>query len=216
MFYVVALEKITMKNQFLPTSIAIILNLLLPPIAHLPSAGGDADDEEPLLLFASITLDRVLTEPDSGAATIIPGKESRAVLNHVHQWMSSLGSDRIIKENLAQALGTDIEGRSRLITRYITPQEPPTDVVGDVLNDPYAIEKCARYVSLITFLTDAQMFEGRAVDLWCTSKTFLDIGCGDYEEHAILLCNYFNFIDGKRGEVSPSTFMSCILRWCSN
>lgn len=32
-------------------------------------------------------------------------------------------------------------------------------------------------------------------DLACTSQEFLDLGMGDSEEHAILLCNYFNFID---------------------
>ncbi|CAD7928568.1 unnamed protein product [Amoebophrya sp. A120] len=167
-----------------------------------PDPTQGEENEEPMLLFASVTLDRVLTEPESGNAPIIPGKESRAILNHVHQWMASLGSDRIVKENLAQALGTDIEGRSRLVTRFITPQAPPEDIVADMM-DPFAIEKCARFVSLITFMTDGQMFEGRAVDLWCTSKTFLDISCGDYEEHAILLCNYFNYIDAKRGEVDP-------------
>lgn len=47
------------------------------------------------------------------------------------------------------------------------------------------------------------MFEGKAIDLWCTSKTFLDISCGDSEEHAILLCNYFAYIDAKRREADP-------------
>ena len=32
-------------------------------------------------------------------------------------------------------------------------------------------------------------------DLFCTSQEFLDLGAGDFEEHAILLCNYFNYID---------------------
>jgi len=32
-------------------------------------------------------------------------------------------------------------------------------------------------------------------DLACNSQEFLDLGMGDSEEHAILLCNYFNFID---------------------
>jgi coiled-coil and C2 domain-containing protein 2A len=32
-------------------------------------------------------------------------------------------------------------------------------------------------------------------DLTCTSQEFLDLGQGDSEEHAMLLCNFFNFID---------------------
>jgi coiled-coil and C2 domain-containing protein 2A len=34
-------------------------------------------------------------------------------------------------------------------------------------------------------------------DLFCNSQEFLDLGAGDFEEHAILLCNYFNYIDAK-------------------
>jgi len=30
-----------------------------------------------------------------------------------------------------------------------------------------------------------------------TCQEFLDLRCGDYEEHAILLCNYFTFLDQK-------------------
>jgi len=37
-------------------------------------------------------------------------------------------------------------------------------------------------------------------DLWCTDQEFLNIQCGDWEEHAILLCNYFNYIDRYRKE----------------
>lgn len=60
--------------------------------------------------------------------------------------------------------------------------------------DYYAIEKAARYVSLIPFLEDNQAFTDMP-DLYCDSQEFIDLGAGDYEEHAILLCNYFNFID---------------------
>jgi coiled-coil and C2 domain-containing protein 2A len=37
-------------------------------------------------------------------------------------------------------------------------------------------------------------------DLYCKPQEFLDIGEGDFEEHAILLCNYFKYIDYKRKE----------------
>lgn len=36
-------------------------------------------------------------------------------------------------------------------------------------------------------------------DLYCDSQEFIDLGAGDYEEHAILLCNFFNFIDRAQG-----------------
>lgn len=62
------------------------------------------------------------------------------------------------------------------------------------MDDKYAIEKAARYVSLIPLIEDSQI-SGQMPDLWCTSQEFLDLGAGDCEEHAILLCNYFNYID---------------------
>lgn len=35
-------------------------------------------------------------------------------------------------------------------------------------------------------------------DLTCNSQEFIDLGMGDDEEHAILLCNYFNYIDDRQ------------------
>jgi coiled-coil and C2 domain-containing protein 2A len=47
-------------------------------------------------------------------------------------------------------------------------------------------------------IEDSQAFNGAMPDLWCDSQEFLDLGAGDCEEHAILLCNYFNYIDEKQ------------------
>lgn len=49
---------------------------------------------------------------------------------------------------------------------------------------------------MIPFVDDLSMFKNMP-DVYSTSQEFLDLGAGDYEEHAILLCNYFNFIDEK-------------------
>jgi coiled-coil and C2 domain-containing protein 2A len=61
-------------------------------------------------------------------------------------------------------------------------------------DDTKAVERAARFVSLIPFVDDTQLFKDMP-DLTCTSQEFLDLGAGDSEEHAMLLCNYFNFID---------------------
>ena len=70
------------------------------------------------------------------------------------------------------------------------------------MNDNFAIEKVARYVSLIPYIEDNKAFNDMP-DLFCTSQEFLDLGAGDFEEHAILLCNYFNYIDNiqRKGEI---------------
>lgn len=82
--------------------------------------------------------------------------------------------------------------------RYLRPQKPPEIVLDEMNNrdDMFSIEKAARYVSLIPFIEDAHAFDSEEMpDCWCTDEQFLALGFGDYEEHAILLCNYFNYID---------------------
>ena len=44
-------------------------------------------------------------------------------------------------------------------------------------------------------------------DMWTTNQEFLDLNGGDYEEHAILMANYFNFIDKATGK----NYLSCIV-----
>jgi len=54
-------------------------------------------------------------------------------------------------------------------------------------------------VSLIPYIDDSHLFKDMP-DLTCTSQEFLDLGQGDSEEHALLLCNFFNFIDRDNGK----------------
>lgn len=113
------------------------------------------------------------------------------------EWQKSIKKKKFEKRNI-KCYGENIEGQSVLLCRYITPQAPPTEIFNykgqDLNKDETAIEKAARYVSLIPFIEDNQAFTDMP-DLFCDSQEFLDLGAGDFEEHAILLCNYFNFID---------------------
>jgi len=63
--------------------------------------------------------------------------------------------------------------------------------------EKFAIERAARFVSMIPFIDDLNMFGSEIPDLFSTSQEFFDLGGGDYEEHAILLANYFMYIDQK-------------------
>lgn len=129
------------------------------------------------------------------------------MLKHVQKWHESLGNDF---DKRLLALGTDMDGRSRLISRFMHPQKPPEHINPA---DPFAIEKAARYVSLIPYLQDDEMFPG-LTDLWCTDQEFLNILCGDWEEHCILLCNYFNYIDRYRKEQHPDYSSADIQSYC--
>ena len=67
-------------------------------------------------------------------------------------------------------------------------------------SDSYAIERAARFVSMIPYIEDLNMFGKENPDLFCTSQEFFDLGGGDFEEHAILLANYFAYIDQKQNK----------------
>ena len=73
--------------------------------------------------------------------------------------------------------------------------------------DIFAIEKCARFVSMIPTLSDLKMFESMP-DMYATCQEFLDLGGGDFEEHAILLANFFQYIDDKQ---SPGKYRSYLV-----
>jgi len=84
-----------------------------------------------------------------------------------------------------------------LLSRYLTPMKPPKEVVDldPKLQDyNHSIEKVAHFVSLIPFESDLKTFDDLD-DLYCTCQEFLDLKQGDYEEHAILLANFFQYID---------------------
>ena len=83
---------------------------------------------------------------------------------------------------------------------YLKPdgQKPHSQLF--IENDDNAIEKASRYVELIPFIEENQTWDyaEEMPDCWTTDNEFLTLGFGDYEEHAVLLCNYFNYIDQKQ------------------
>ena len=48
---------------------------------------------------------------------------------------------------------------------------------------------------MVPFIDDLNMFGSSIPELFSSSQEFFDLGGGDYEEHAILLANYFTYID---------------------
>lgn len=135
-----------------------------------------------------------------------PRGENRRLLQYARRWEAKY------KRRNAQALVMNSKGDWVLMNRYLRPQQPPPN---NVLFDLYAepsqqqraylsepmdtVEKVARFVSLIPFLADWETFVGDT-DLWCTSQEFLDLGYGDWEEHAVLLANYFAWLSNDTWE----------------
>ena len=157
----------------------------------------------------SISLEPVLELPQDNEFEYYPGRESTALLIAVTEWTKSV--KKSFEKRYIRGLGENVDGQSVLLCRYLVPQAPPTDVY-NISNqsgkmDPFAIEKAARYVSLIPFIEDNAAFQDMP-DLYCNSQEFLDLGAGDFEEHAILLCNYFNYIDQQQGKINYKSYLT--------
>lgn len=89
----------------------------------------------------------------------------------------------------------DLKNDSYFLSRFIRAGglKPPFDKGG-----PQDIERAARYVSLVPFKLENENFKD-VPDSFMNCQQFLDIKGGDFEEHAALLCNYFNYIDADLG-----------------
>ena len=85
-------------------------------------------------------------------------------------------------------------------------QPCPQEILPQGGNVPLAntIQTIVHYVSMIPFIQDWETFGSERTDVWCTSSEFLELGAGDWEEHAILLCNFFNHLDQSRGSAHTS------------
>lgn len=147
-----------------------------------------------------MTLDPPIGLPDENAECDYRGYEEADLLAEGTRWLLEIRNNIKLKGRRASVFGENVDAESVLLCRYLSYKgiKPPEQVVNlDGPWDPYAIEKVARFVSLIPFIEDSAKFEDMT-DLYCTPQQFLDIGEGDFEEHAILLCNYFKYIDAAR------------------
>uniref|UniRef100_H9GB19 Uncharacterized protein n=1 Tax=Anolis carolinensis TaxID=28377 RepID=H9GB19_ANOCA len=91
----------------------------------------------------------------------------------------------------------DNQGRNVLVTKYITPLNPPQVLLDMYPDDPNSIsDLVSRFVSLIPCMSDT-VDENGDVDIWMTSEHCIKWGICNKEEHAVLLCNYLLYIGKK-------------------
>jgi coiled-coil and C2 domain-containing protein 2A len=147
-----------------------------------------------------ITMDPVPGFMKADEVDYIPGFEDSVFLINTTKWLKNLKENVTFRFRNIRLLTENFDGYSVFVSRFLKAggQKPP-EIVFDEINNPtddVSIEKAARFVSLIPFIEDCQTFDHEEMpDCWCTDEQFLTLGFGDYEEHAILLCNYFNYID---------------------
>jgi hypothetical protein len=129
------------------------------------------------------------------------GFEDPKFLINSNALLKNMMSTPLLSNRYIRVFADNLNGYSVFLCRFIHPQEPPKTIFDkdNNLQDPYSIEKAARYVALIPFLDDCQAFD-EMPECWCTDCEFLNLRFGDYEEHAILLCNYFNYIDSHQNK----------------
>lgn len=119
------------------------------------------------------------------------------------RWLDSYFKKTSNSNKNVQLLGEDIEGNSVFLPRFFKSLKPPDEIP----MDESAYQKVARFVSMIPFKNDSQYFKDMP-DIFSDCQQFIDLLAGDYEEHAILLCNYLNYIDEALGKAD---FESCLI-----
>lgn len=139
-----------------------------------------------------ITLDPPLADQheatdESGGYT----SEPKAILQRANTFAKMVNSEY----GHASVIVPTLSGERVLVSRFVCPQRTPHEVT--------TILEAARFVSLVPFMEDWQLFVGND-DMWSTSSQFLELCAGDWEEHAILLRNYFSFIDQSSGAANES------------
>lgn len=159
-------------------------------------------------LNVSISLDPYIELPFENNESYYGGHESQDLLTMANSWLLNLRNKLGPKRGFV-AFGENLHGQSVLLCKYLRPLKPPKELcdLDSPEPDRFAIEKCARFVSMVPFLSDLKMFD-QMPDMYSTCQEFLDLGGGDYEEHAILLANYFQYIDNKQ---SPGKYKSYIV-----
>lgn len=155
------------------------------------SLGIISRDDTLLTLF--ITIEPPL-QPSQPLAERFESNEEDKLLHNAQLWLQGLRK-RFPKREY-KALATNLAGKKVFLTRFIRSQNPPDELLEE---SQYKMERIARYVSMIPFLSDSAAFPDLC-DIWATSEEFLRMLAGDEEEHAVLLCNYFLHI-GKKAYV---------------
>jgi len=149
-------------------------------------------------LMMKVSLEPVLELPTEADAEYYPGFENPRFLFQGAHSLAELKRKKIHKNRYIRIFAENFEGQSVFLPRFITALAPPASFNIDLTTDK-AINQVTRFVSLIPFVEDNQAFKDLP-DVWCGCQQFLDLCAGDYEEHSILLCNYFKFIDQNRPE----------------
>jgi coiled-coil and C2 domain-containing protein 2A len=159
-----------------------------------PTAQGQENFLNPFIpsyIMLTMTCTPRLALPPVNLTEYFPGFESTEFLDQRQRLPRRTAQATTATGRNTSRFGERTRGASRCSSLSILePQRPPPDF--EIDEDSY--QKCARFVSLIPFTKDIGFFEDLP-NMFTTSQEMIDLLAGDFEEHAVFLANYFNFID---------------------
>ena len=175
--------------------------------------GDFIDPSMPSYLMLSLGCEPHFSLPETNNTNYVAGFESVQLLLACKTFLETIYKTKENKGRNIKLWGSNIVGQSVFLPRYLASIEPPKDFFttdphlnGSVIDslapegtgkkaiDETLYQKCARFVSLIPVKGESNVFKDMP-DIFMTSQEFLDIQAGDFEEHAIMLCNFFLYID---------------------
>lgn len=140
------------------------------------------------MLQLLVTLDPPLLQPqvEDAPVPVLP----EALLKRARDWSTSTQQLLPSGSPAPPFACMTLDGTWALLPQFIGPQQPPPEATTP--------EEAARFVALIPFVEDWPASNDnssgasvrRVVDVWCSTAEFIEIHAGDWEEHAVLLCNY--------------------------
>ena len=182
----------------------VIADEFIPMDAEQYKKEQEPRDEEqiPTYLNVTMSLEPFIQIETQNEAETYPGSEKTPFLLAGSEWAKAVVEKFRKSPRRVPVFLESLECQSVFICRYLTPMKPPPQIfVPGRADAAKAPERAARYVSLIPWVGDSHLFKDMP-DLTCLSQEFLDLGMGDSEEHAILLCNMFNYIDRQQQQMS--------------
>ncbi|OQR92726.1 coiled-coil and C2 domain-containing protein 2A [Achlya hypogyna] len=168
--------------------------------AKLPTDADESSrrDDSATYLTVMVKLDPPLAAPAAESSLVAVPNEPPALMQHAEKWTAATSG-----LTLQHIFMPAVSGEPTFVTRFLRPQAPPTSLVG---RSPRSL---ARFVSLIPFLEEWHGSAG-APDVWASTQDFLDMQVGGWQEHAVLLCNYFNHADAK-GEAKSYLLLGTVV-----
>ena len=152
-------------------------------------------DNDDAKLRVMMTTEPALQPPLEDETPPLIGEDAN-LARHADRFMTKYKRNSSFAQRNLKLMAQNIHQESLLIIRYVCAQTPPPSIDGRGLMN---LNQAIRFVSLIPFIDDWQAFQGET-EIWCSSKEFLELRAGDWEEHALLLLNYMLHIDGNTND----------------